>query len=112
MPEEATAAEPRPRPRSRRAEEMARDYKKALAERKPTPEERRTLAKRYVGILAAFAADHPSVQVTEALAAGVPHAARLPRGDARAAPGDQGEDRRATSTRRARSRSTSSPSIR
>ena len=31
-------------------------------------EERRTLAKRYVGILAAFAADHPSVLVMEALA--------------------------------------------
>src|SRR6185503_9768300 len=51
------------------AEEMARDFKKALADKKIEPEARHTLAKRYVGILAAFAADHPSVQVSEALAA-------------------------------------------
>ncbi|HET9317188.1 MAG TPA: preprotein translocase subunit SecA, partial [Vicinamibacteria bacterium] len=45
--------------------EMAKDYKKALSERKPTPEERRTLAKRYVGLLASFAPEHPSVQAME-----------------------------------------------
>src|SRR2546428_96274 len=52
--------------------EMARDYKKTLAEKKPSAEERRTLAKRYVGLLAAFAPDHPSVLSTEALAQDIP----------------------------------------
>jgi preprotein translocase subunit SecA len=52
--------------------EMAKDYKKALSERKPTPEERRTLAKRYVGLLASFAPEHPSVQAMEGLAQGLP----------------------------------------
>jgi preprotein translocase subunit SecA len=49
-------------------DEMGRDYKKALVERKAPAEERATLAKRYIGILAAFAADHPSVQAMEGLA--------------------------------------------
>jgi preprotein translocase subunit SecA len=49
-------------------EEMARDFKKVLAEKKIPAEELNTLARRYVGILAAFAADHPSVLVTEAIA--------------------------------------------
>src|SRR5688500_11268106 len=49
-------------------EEMARDFKKALAEKKVPADDLHTLAKRYVGILAAFAADHPSVLVTEAIA--------------------------------------------
>ena len=54
------------------SEEMARDYKKALAERKVSPEERRTTAKRYVGLLASLTADHPSVQAVEALAVELP----------------------------------------
>jgi preprotein translocase subunit SecA len=49
-------------------EEMARDFKKALAEKKVPADELHTLGKRYVGILAAFAADHPSVLVTDAIA--------------------------------------------
>jgi preprotein translocase subunit SecA len=49
-------------------EEMARDFKKVLAEKKIAAEDLHTLGKRYVGILAAFAADHPSVLVTEAIA--------------------------------------------
>jgi len=49
-------------------EEMARDFKKVLADKKILAEDLHTLAKRYVGILAAFAADHPSVLVTEAIA--------------------------------------------
>jgi len=52
--------------------EMARDYKKTLAEKKPSAKQRRTLAKRYVGLLAAFAPDHPSVLSTEALAQDFP----------------------------------------
>jgi preprotein translocase subunit SecA len=53
-------------------EEMARDFKKVLADKKISAEDKRTLARRYVGILAAFAADHPSVLVTEAIAQSFP----------------------------------------
>ena len=48
--------------------EMAKDYKKALADKKPDPEGRRALAKRYIGLLAAFAPDHPSLLAMSALA--------------------------------------------
>src|SRR5438876_2603058 len=47
--------------------EMAKDYKKVLQEKKPQAEERRTLAKRYIGLLAAFAPDHPSLLAMGAL---------------------------------------------
>ena len=57
--------------------------RRSWQEKKAAPEERRTLAKRYVGLLAAFAADHPSVLAMEALAAESPAPARLPRGGAR-----------------------------
>jgi preprotein translocase subunit SecA len=52
--------------------EMARDYKKTLAERKLETAERRTLVKRYVGLLAALTADHPSIEAVGALAAELP----------------------------------------
>src|SRR5436190_15223194 len=52
--------------------EMARDHKETLVDQKPSAEERRTLAKRYVGLLASFAPDHPSVLSTEALAQDIP----------------------------------------
>src|SRR5262245_35415623 len=42
--------------------EMAGDFRKELGERRPTAEERSDLAKRYVGLLAAFSPDHPSMQ--------------------------------------------------
>jgi preprotein translocase subunit SecA len=48
--------------------EMAKDYKKVLQDKKPSPEERRTLAKRYIGLLASFAPDHPSILAMGALA--------------------------------------------
>jgi preprotein translocase subunit SecA len=48
--------------------EMAKDYKKVLNEKKPDAEERRTLAKRYIGLLASFAPDHPSILAMNALA--------------------------------------------
>jgi preprotein translocase subunit SecA len=48
--------------------EMAKDYKKVLQEKKPSPEDRRTLAKRYIGLLASFAPDHPSILAMNALA--------------------------------------------
>jgi preprotein translocase subunit SecA len=49
--------------------EMAKDYKKVLQEKKPSPDDRRTLAKRYIGLLASFAPDHPSVLAMNSLAA-------------------------------------------
>jgi preprotein translocase subunit SecA len=49
-------------------EEMAREFKKAFADKLVPKETRHVLAKRYVGILAAFAPEHPSVLVSEALA--------------------------------------------
>jgi preprotein translocase subunit SecA len=54
------------------AEEMGREFKKAFAEKKVPPEERHLLAKRYVGILAAFAPDHPSVLVMDGFAPDFP----------------------------------------
>jgi preprotein translocase subunit SecA len=53
-------------------EEMAREFKKVLGEKTISPEDRRTLAKRYVGILAAFAPDHPSVLVMDGFAPDFP----------------------------------------
>jgi preprotein translocase subunit SecA len=48
--------------------EMAAEYKKALAEHKASAEGRQALARRYLGILASFAPDHPSVQALLMLA--------------------------------------------
>jgi len=54
------------------AEEMGREFKKAFAEKKVPTEERHLLAKRYVGILAAFAPDHPSVLIMDGFAPDFP----------------------------------------
>ncbi|HEY7413206.1 MAG TPA: preprotein translocase subunit SecA [Vicinamibacteria bacterium] len=54
------------------AAEMGREFAKALAERKLSGEDRRDLAKRYMGLVASFAADHPSIQVLEGLATEFP----------------------------------------
>src|SRR5258706_159996 len=54
------------------AEEMGREFKKSFAEKKVPTEERHLLAKRYVGILAAFAPDHPSVLVMDGFAPDFP----------------------------------------
>jgi len=70
-PEQAPADE-RAAAHQQTLEEMARDYKKALGERKAPAEEQDTLARRYLGILAAFAADHPSVLAMEGLAVDAP----------------------------------------
>jgi preprotein translocase subunit SecA len=69
---ESAPAEERAAALAQAQAEMARDYKKTLVDKKPSPEERRTLAKRYVGLLASFAPDHPSVLSTEALAQDIP----------------------------------------
>jgi preprotein translocase subunit SecA len=52
--------------------EMAKDYEKELASRKLPKEASQALAKRYLGILAAFAADHPSVLALAVLAESAP----------------------------------------
>ncbi|HEY6546443.1 MAG TPA: preprotein translocase subunit SecA, partial [Vicinamibacteria bacterium] len=67
-PEKATAEE-RQAAVDKTLEEMAGDYKKALADRKLPSEEHRTLGTRYLGILASFSPDHPSVQAVRALSA-------------------------------------------
>jgi len=49
------------------SKEMGSDYKKALQERKPTPDARSELAQRYLGLAASFAPDHPSPEAVRAL---------------------------------------------
>src|SRR2546428_11579330 len=51
---------------------MAREFTKALAEKKIASEDRHVLAKRYVGILAAFSPDHPSGLVMDGFAPDFP----------------------------------------
>jgi preprotein translocase subunit SecA len=53
-------------------QEMRGEFRRYLHEKKLEPGDSRLLAKRFLGILASFAPDHPSVQATEALAASVP----------------------------------------
>ena len=58
--------------------ERATEFQRELQQRKLTPEERRTLAKRYLGIMASFAADHPSVTTVRTMATdGTPLSAYL-----------------------------------
>ena len=47
--------------------EMAASFKKEQAERKIPADEKTTLAKRYVGLLAALTTDHPSIQAVAGL---------------------------------------------
>jgi preprotein translocase subunit SecA len=54
------------------ADEMAREFTKTLGERTPSADERRLLARRYVGLLAAFSTEHPSVQSMTELASSFP----------------------------------------
>jgi preprotein translocase subunit SecA len=67
-------------------QEMASDYRRTLQDRKLDSESRRDLGRRYLGLLAAFAADHPSVLAVRSLdeelpglAAYLEAAAALPR---------------------------------
>ncbi len=48
-------------------EEMQREFKKELSERSLSEFGRLELAKRYIGLLASFAADHPSIAAVDAL---------------------------------------------
>jgi preprotein translocase subunit SecA len=58
--------------------EMAGEFRRELQQRKPPPEERSTLARRYLGLMASFAPDHPSILAVRALAPeGTPLAAYL-----------------------------------
>jgi preprotein translocase subunit SecA len=54
------------------ASDMAAEYKKTLADNKAPADERRTLAMRYLGLLAALPPDHPSVVAVGALAQELP----------------------------------------
>jgi preprotein translocase subunit SecA len=58
--------------------EMASEFQRELQHRKLSPEERRDLAKRYLGLMASFAPDHPSVLAVRGMApSGSPLAAYL-----------------------------------
>jgi preprotein translocase subunit SecA len=48
--------------------EMTAEFRRELQQRKPPVEERHTLARRYLGLMASFAPDHPSVLAVRALA--------------------------------------------
>ncbi len=50
------------------AAERTGEFKRELQQRKATPEETSELARRYLGLMASFASDHPSVQTVRALA--------------------------------------------
>jgi preprotein translocase subunit SecA len=50
--------------------EMQREFERVLREREQDTEARHTLAKRYIGLLASFSADHPSVVAMRELAEG------------------------------------------
>jgi preprotein translocase subunit SecA len=70
-PEQATNAQ-RDEATAQAMGEMAGDFKKELGGRKPSVEERMALAKRYLGLVASFAADHPSVTTLQAMASDFP----------------------------------------
>jgi preprotein translocase subunit SecA len=48
--------------------QMQGEFRRELQQRKPSPEQRAELARRYVGLMASFAPDHPSVLTVRALA--------------------------------------------
>ena len=48
-------------------EEMRREFKQELSDRKLSDDGRLEVAKRYIGLLASFAADHPSIAAVNAL---------------------------------------------
>ena len=63
------------------AGEMAGEFKRELQQRKPTPQMRSELGRRYLGLMASFAHDHPSVLSVRSLAPeGSPLAAYLDAG--------------------------------
>jgi preprotein translocase subunit SecA len=49
--------------------EMGAEFKKAMGERKTTVEDRKGLSQRFLGLMASFAPDHPSVTAVRALVA-------------------------------------------
>jgi preprotein translocase subunit SecA len=59
-------------------DEMAGEFRRELQQRKPPAEERHTQARRYLGLMASFAPDHPSVLAVRAIAGdGTPLASYL-----------------------------------
>jgi preprotein translocase subunit SecA len=69
---ESAPAEERAAAEAQVQKEMAGEFQKEMQERKLLDEERRLLAKRYLGLLASFAPDHPSVKAMDDLAKGLP----------------------------------------
>jgi preprotein translocase subunit SecA len=69
---EAATAEDRSGAREQALQEMASEYRRTLHDRKLDPAALSALARRYLGILAAFAPDHPSVASVWALAEALP----------------------------------------
>ncbi|HWX23891.1 MAG TPA: preprotein translocase subunit SecA, partial [Vicinamibacteria bacterium] len=73
---EAATAEERGEATAQALQEMGSDFRKAVQERKLGEEDRRLQAKRFLGLLASFAPDHPSVLATQSLAGTIPSIAR------------------------------------
>ena len=101
----------RPRPSSRSDRRWRPTTRRPCGERKPTAEERSVLGKRYLGILAAFSPDHPSVQAVSALAGPRLGPRALPRRRARPSPAPPRRRSPGTSIRRSKTPWTSWPSI-
>jgi preprotein translocase subunit SecA len=75
---ETASAEEREAAAAQVQAEMAGEFRRELQQRKPPPEERHTLARRYLGLMASFAPDHPSVLAVRGMApAGTPLASYL-----------------------------------
>jgi preprotein translocase subunit SecA len=66
-PEQASAEDERAA-HEQVAAEMAGEFKRELQQRKATAEQRNELARRYLGLMASFAPDHPSVLTVRAFA--------------------------------------------
>ncbi len=90
---EQASAEERQAAAAQVQSEMDGEFRRELQQRKPPPEERHTLARRYLGLMASFAPDHPSVLAVRALAAEGTPARLVPRHRPRPPPRRQGEDR-------------------
>jgi preprotein translocase subunit SecA len=76
-PEQASAGE-RQAAAAQVQAEMAGEFRRELQQRKSPAEERNTLARRYLGLMASFAPDHPSILAVRSLAGpGTPLASYL-----------------------------------
>jgi preprotein translocase subunit SecA len=65
---EQASAEERQAAAAQVQSEMDGEFRRELQQRKPPAEERHTLARRYLGLMASFASDHPSVLAVRGMA--------------------------------------------